>query len=114
MAEVERFVRVVAEARRGFIVLGALPVVTRQRSARSQHGVLNLLVAVARALTDGDVAEALLSTDGAALAAEARAWSPSQVRRGPRRCCPAAAPTRTRFPPRSWPASACSAEPACG
>jgi hypothetical protein len=41
--------------------------------------VLNLLVAAARALADGHVAEALANTDGAALADEARALTPSQV-----------------------------------
>jgi hypothetical protein len=79
VAEVDRFVRVVAEAKRGFVVLGALPVVSAAVGT-VQFGVLNLLVAAARALTDDDVAEALTSTDGAALADEALAWSPSQVR----------------------------------
>jgi hypothetical protein len=79
LAEVERFVRVVAESKRGFVVLGALPVVTAPAGNGPQLGVLNLLVAAARALADGDVAEALANTDGAALADEARALSPSQV-----------------------------------
>ncbi|MER7010557.1 hypothetical protein ABT324_03900 [Saccharopolyspora sp. NPDC000359] len=39
------------------------------------HGFLNLLVATARSLSGKDVREALASTDGAALAAEARALS---------------------------------------
>ena len=79
VAEVDRFVRVVAEAKRGFVVLGALPVVSAAVGT-VQFGVLNLLVAAARALTDDDVAEALTTTDGAALADEALAWSPGQVR----------------------------------
>jgi hypothetical protein len=81
VAEVDRFVRVVAEAKRGFVALGALPVL----SAPVEHGavrigVLNLLVAAARAQTDDDVTGALEGTDGAALAGEALALSPSQVR----------------------------------
>jgi len=41
----------------------------------AHHGFLNLLVAVARSLSGGDVRAALSSTDGQALAAEARALS---------------------------------------
>jgi hypothetical protein len=81
VTEVDRFVRVVAEAKRGFVVLGALPVVSvAQVDGVVRFGVLNLLVAAARALTDDDVTDALTSTDGPALAAEALALSPSQVR----------------------------------
>ena len=81
VAEVDRFVRVVAEAGRGFVALGALPVVgAATPDGGSRLGVLNLLVGAARALAHGAVAEALASTDGAALAQEARALSPSQVR----------------------------------
>jgi hypothetical protein len=79
VAEVDRFVRVVAEAKRGFVVLGALAVVSAAVGT-VQFGVLNLLVAAARALSDDDVAEALTTTDGAALADEALAWPPGQVR----------------------------------
>ncbi len=78
VAEVDRFVRVVAEAKRGFVALGALPVVGVADDA-VQFGVLNLLVAAARALADGDVTQALTTTDGAALAGEALAWSAGQV-----------------------------------
>ena len=81
VADVDRFVRVVAEAGRGFVVLGALPVVGAPAPGDGPRlGVLNLLVAAARALAHGAVAEALASTDGPALADEARALSPSQVR----------------------------------
>jgi hypothetical protein len=80
VAEVERFVRVVAEAKRGFVVLGALPVVSAPTHDTLQIGVLNLLVAAGRALAADDVVEALTSTDGAALAREVLALSPSQVR----------------------------------
>jgi hypothetical protein len=81
VAEVDRFVRVVAEAKRGFVVLGALPVVSvAPADGAVRVGVLNLLMAAARALTDDDVAGALTTTDGPALAVEALALSPSQVR----------------------------------
>lgn len=43
------------------------------------HGYLNLLLAVSRAVAGGDVTEVLASTDGAALAEEARRLSPDQV-----------------------------------
>ena len=79
VAEVERFVRVVAEAKRGFVVLGALPVVSAPAGGAVRIGVLNLLVAAGRALADDDVADALASTDGAALAREVLALSPVQV-----------------------------------
>jgi hypothetical protein len=80
VVEVERFVRVVAEAKRGFVVLGALPVVSAPTHDTLQIGVLNLLVAAGRALAADDMVEALTSTDGAALAREVLALSPSQVR----------------------------------
>ena len=81
VAEVDRFVRVVADAGRGFVVLGALPVVSAPAPGGALRlGVLNLLVGAARAVAHGAVAEALASTDGAALAQEVRALSPSQVR----------------------------------
>jgi len=80
VAEVDRFVRLVAEARRGFVALGALPVLSAAAGDGAvQLGVLNLLVAAARALAAGDVPAALATTDGAALADEALALSPNQV-----------------------------------
>lgn len=81
VAEVDRFVRVVAEAKRGFVALGALPVVSAATGDGAvQIGVLNLLLAGARALTGDDVTAALTGTDGAELAREVLALSPSQVR----------------------------------
>ena len=81
VAEVDRFVRVVAEAKRGFVALGALPVVSATAGDGGvQIGVLNLLLAGARALTGDDVTSVLTGTDGAALARDVLALSPSQVR----------------------------------
>ena len=65
--EVEKFVLVAVEAGRGFTALGLR---TAVRDGEGEHGILNLLVAVARALSGADVREALTSNDGAALAAE--------------------------------------------
>lgn len=78
VTEIERFLRAVAEAKGGFVALG-LRGVARGADGGPRHGVLNLLVAVARAHAGGDVAAALVATDGAALAAEARALGPTQV-----------------------------------
>lgn len=80
--DVERFVRVVAESGRGFTTLGLFEAVRVDSPARPvarRHGLVNLLVAVARALSGGDVAAALRSTDGDALAAEVGAWSDRAV-----------------------------------
>lgn len=76
--DVERFVRVIVEAGRTFTVLGLRDVV-RPAGGAVRHGVLNILVAVARALSGEDVAAALGSTDGAALAAEIEALSEQRV-----------------------------------
>lgn len=70
-ADVAEFVRVVLDAGRGFTTLGLRQAVRTDDAIAAQHGVLNLLVAVARGLAGEDVGEALLSTDGGALAAEA-------------------------------------------
>jgi hypothetical protein len=75
--EVERFVRVVAEAKGGFVALGLRPVL--RDGGPVAHGLLNLLVAVARACAAGDVAAALASTDAAGLAHEALALGTAQV-----------------------------------
>jgi hypothetical protein len=69
-------------AKGGFVALG-LRAVGRADGAHPEplrHGVLNLLVAVARAQSGGDVAGALGGTDGAALAREALALTPVQVK----------------------------------
>jgi hypothetical protein len=75
--EVERFVRVVVEAKGTFVALGLTLV--SQADDRPRHGVLNLLVALARARNGGDVAAALTATDRGALAQEALALSPAEV-----------------------------------
>lgn len=76
--EVERFVRVVVESKGGFVALGLRPVTLVAGPVR--HGVLNLLLAVARAQSGGDVAGALAGTDAAALAEEARGLDATQVK----------------------------------
>lgn len=67
--DMERFVRVVAGTGREFVTFG-LSQIVRTDEDGIRHGVLNLLVAVARSLVGGDVRGALRSTDGVALAAE--------------------------------------------
>ncbi|WP_214365772.1 hypothetical protein [Pseudonocardia sp. H11422] len=80
VTEVERFLAVAVEAGRGFTALGLRQAVrTEPGDGRAQHGILNLLVAVARALASGDVAGALRSTDGAALAGETEELSERAV-----------------------------------
>jgi hypothetical protein len=85
VAEVEHFVRVVVDAKGGFVALGLRSVGgvdgagTGPAAGPRRHGVLNLLVAVARAHSGGDVAAALAGSDGAALAREALALGPAQV-----------------------------------
>jgi hypothetical protein len=81
VAEVEKFVRVVVETGRGFTTLGLRHIVrVDDGSEPVQHGILNLLVAVARALGDGDVRGALESTDAAALAKEVSGLSRQAVK----------------------------------
>jgi hypothetical protein len=71
VAEVEEFVRVVVDVGRPFTALALGQVVRVDHGGRHvQHGILNLIVAVARALAGGDVRGALESTDGDALARE--------------------------------------------
>ncbi|GEL16460.1 hypothetical protein [Pseudonocardia asaccharolytica] len=69
-AEVARFIEVVVEAGCGFTVLGVNQVVRPAAEDGAQHGMLNLLVTVARALHAGDIATALRCTDGEVLARE--------------------------------------------
>ena len=78
VAEVDRFLQAVAESKGGFVALGTGPV-TPVDGGAPRHGVLNLLVAVARARSGGDVPGALAGTDAAALAGEARELDPAQV-----------------------------------
>lgn len=81
-ADVAQFVQVVAGTGRGFTTLG-LPQVVRSDGPDSpgprRHGLLNMVVAVARSLAGADVAAALRSTDGAELAAEVAALSDRAV-----------------------------------
>lgn len=65
---VEQFLDVVAGSRRGFTTVGLRHAVRRDGGA--EHGMLNLVVAVARALAGGDVRDALDETDAAVLAEE--------------------------------------------
>ena len=77
MADVEQFIRVVVEVGREFTAFCVSQIArtegTSTQSAR--HGILNLVVAVSRVLVDGDVRQALESTDAAALAGEVDALS---------------------------------------
>lgn len=82
--DVEQFLRVVAGSGRSFTTLGLRHAVRAEHgSGAREHGILNLLVAVARALSGGDVHDALESTDSAGLAEEARAL-PEQAVQGVR------------------------------
>lgn len=76
--DIERFVRVVVDAGRTFTVLGLRDLV-RPADGPPRHGVLNILVAVSRALSGDDVGAALESTDGVALAAEIEGFSEQGV-----------------------------------
>jgi hypothetical protein len=68
--DVERFVQLAVESGSGFTTLGVAEMVRPERSGTAPHGLLNIVVAVARALAGGDVRGALASTDPAALADE--------------------------------------------
>lgn len=76
--EVERFIRVAAEARRAFVVIGLAGAVREPDTPG--HGVLNLLVAVSRVLSGGDVRGALSCTDAAVIAEEAYGLSDSEAK----------------------------------
>jgi hypothetical protein len=76
--EVAEFVDVAGDGGQGFVTSLGLRHVIRQTdggNGQATHGILNLLVAAARALTSGDVKGALASTEGPKLAAEARKLS---------------------------------------
>jgi len=69
--EVQQFLQAVVDAGRPFTTLGLRQVVRVDEGAgTSQHGILNLLAAVARALAGSDIRPALESTDAEALARE--------------------------------------------
>jgi hypothetical protein len=80
VAEVEEFLRVVVDAGRPFITLGLRQVVRSNHDDPPRHGILNLVVGVARALAGGDVRAALESSDGAALATEISGLSDRAVK----------------------------------
>jgi hypothetical protein len=75
--EVEAFVHAVAGTGRGFTVVGLGGVVRAATGAA--YGLLNVLVAVSRALTGGDVRAALESGDGSGLADETEALTDGAV-----------------------------------
>jgi hypothetical protein len=79
VSDVEDFVRVAVEAGRGFTVFGLRRVVRAEVGGLMQHGLLNMLVAVARAVAGADVRAALQSTDAAELAAEMKLLSDRNV-----------------------------------
>lgn len=74
---VEEFVQVVVESGRPFTVLGLREVV---HSRDGRHGILNLLLAVARAIAGEDVLSALDTTDATSLAAAVAALSERAVK----------------------------------
>lgn len=76
VAEVEQFLRVVVDTGRPFTTLGLRAVV----GGGGQHGILNLIVGVVRALAGGDVRGALEATDGTALAEEISGLSEHAVK----------------------------------
>jgi hypothetical protein len=71
---------VVVNAGRPFTALGLRQVVRSDHDDPQRHGILNLLVGVARTLGGGDVRAALESTDGAALAEELTGLSERAVK----------------------------------
>lgn len=78
--EVYRFVEIAVEAGRGANVTGLRHAVRAESDAGlAEHGLLNVLVAVARALHGGDVAAALADTDGASLAAEVGTLTATEI-----------------------------------
>jgi hypothetical protein len=80
VGEVEEFLRVVVDAGRPFTILGLRHVVRPVDDEPPQHGILNLLVGIARAVAGDDVRDALESTDRAALADEINGLSERAVK----------------------------------
>jgi hypothetical protein len=81
--EVADFLSVVSHGGTSFKATSGLPGAVRftdDTTGLTHHGFLNLMVATARALAGKDVRDALGSTDGAALAAEAGALSEPAAR----------------------------------
>lgn len=85
--QVEQFVRVIVETGRGFTALGLTQAVRSEPTEtgqdggcmQGQHGIVNLIVAVARALTGGDVRAALEAVDPAELTREVATLSERAV-----------------------------------
>jgi hypothetical protein len=101
VAEVEEFLHVVVDTGRPFTTLGLRQVVRSEHDDQRRHGILNLLVGVARALSGGDVRGARVhrrrgarERDHRPLRAlrQGRAWAPVALRHRPR--------ARTRHPAR--------------
>ena len=80
VTEVEDFLGVIVDTGRPFTTLGLRQIVRSDHDDPRLHGILNLLVGVARALGGGDVRDALESTDGAALAKEVTGLSERAVK----------------------------------
>ena len=74
---VEEFVQVVVETGRPFTVLGLRQVA---HTTDGRHGILNLLLAVARAIAGEDVVSAIESTDATSLATAVTALSERAVK----------------------------------
>lgn len=82
--EVAEFLAIVTETGRPFKATAGLHHSVRhhdETTGLTHHGLLNMLVATARAISDGAVHDALRSTDATALAAEAGALSDADARR---------------------------------
>lgn len=81
--EVAEFLAIICQHRRSFKVTAGLHHAVRhfdEATGLTHHGLLNMLVATARALDGGDVVDALQSVDTDALAAEARGLSDAGAR----------------------------------
>ena len=103
VSDVEDFLRVAVEAGRGFTVFGLRAVVRTESAGLVQHGLLNLLVAVARAVAGARRAGRAAEHRRRRAGGRGQAAVRPQRRRGAR----AARPLRRRpgagAPRRSWP-----------
>lgn len=79
VSDVQEFLQVAVSAGRGFSVFGLRALVRSPVAGVVQHGLLNLVLAVARAATDGAVAGALTSTDTPALVDEVKRMPDQEV-----------------------------------
>ncbi|MGH3943255.1 MAG: hypothetical protein ACRDTG_32455 [Pseudonocardiaceae bacterium] len=81
--EVAEFLAIATSTGRSFKATGGLHHSVRQHdeaTGLTHHGLLNMLVGTARAVSGADVHEALHCTDGQALAAEVGTWPDHRVR----------------------------------